>query len=459
MDMVDAPVEALIRRARPHPRRFARTAAHVHATRLLLAVFLAGALAMVALAVALAPAPVVLNLPLVAHAAGLLAGYAVIAMILMMARTPVLEHTIGADRLARWHGLLGPCILALVVVHGVAATLAWAQAQSLSIRASTSQVLQMAGLPAATVSTALFLAIGAVSARFVRRRLRYETWHAIHLLAYLAIALAFAHELAGPDLAGHPLIQILWSVLYTASFALLIRYRVLAPLLQAARHRLRVAEVRHEADGVISIVVRGVDLGELNAQSGQFFRWRFLTLRNWASAHPFSLSAAPARDELRITVKAVGDGTRTLQHLRPGTVVLAEGPYGAMTGRRRTRHGVLLIAGGVGITPMRSLFETLPRADGPLTLLYRAPTMADVLFRDELEAIAARRGAQIVYWTGSSRDPENAITAANLCARIPDLTERDVYLCAGPALTRAVKSAVADAGLPSRHLHVEEFSF
>lgn len=432
---------------------------HVVTTRVALTLFAAGAVAVTALALFLAPAPLIINLPLIAHIAGLLAGYAVTAMVLMMARTPLLEHTIGADRLTRWHGQLGRWTIILILVHAIAATLGWAQARNLSIPLAAGQVLQMPGLVATTISTVLFLAIGVASARAARRRLRYETWHAIHLLTYLAIALAFAHELAGPDLAGHPVIQILWSLLYTVSFALLIRYRVLAPLLQAARHRLRVVAVIPETADVVSIYITGVGLNDLNAHPGQFFRWRFLTATTWHAAQPFSLSAPSDDGHLRLTVKAVGNGTRALHRLRPGTLVLAEGPYGAMTERRRTRRGVLLIAGGVGITPMRTLFETLATHDGPLTLLYRAPTLDDVLFRHELEHIARQRGAELIYWTGRSSDPQSAVTPANLLVRVPDLAQRDVYLCAGPVLTMATKTALREAGLPQRHLHSEEFSF
>lgn len=445
------------RRQRSRPLK--TVALHLHTTRIALALFVIGTLAVAGLAIALAPQPVTVNLPLVAHIAGLLAGYFVTAMVLMMSRTPLLEHSIGADTMSRWHGMLGRWTLALIIVHAIAALLGWAQAQSLAIPVAAGEVLQMPGLVAATAATVLFLLVGVASARAARRRLRYETWHTIHLATYLAIALSFAHELAGPDLAGHPSIQIAWSLLYTVSFALLIRYRLLAPLLQAARHRLRVAAVIDEGKDVVSIVVEGVDLDSLKAQAGQFFRWRFLTARNWPTAHPFSLSAPPSDGILRLTVKAVGAGTRSLHALKPGTIVLAEGPYGAMTERRRTRRGVLLFAGGVGITPMRTLFEILPLAGGPLTLIYRTPALDDVLFRSELEAIAAGRGAQLIYWSGRSSEPDNAITASNLLTRVPDLAQRDVYICAGPALTHATTAAMLAAGLPKKHLHSEEFSF
>ena len=418
-----------------------------------------GAAGVSLLAIAGSPSPLMLDLPLVAHLAGLLGGYAVTLMILLMARVPALERGVGADRMARWHGRLGRVTLILILVHAVAATLSWAGAQGIPLLAATTQVLAMPGLAAATVATGLFVLVGLLSARAARRRLRYETWHMIHLLTYVAIALSFSHELAGPDLAGRPVVQVAWSVLHTMSFALLLRYRVIAPLLQASRHHLRVLRVELAGPGTVNIIVRGDDLLDLDSEPGQFFRWRFLTARTWRTAHPFSLSAPAAHDTLRLTVKAVGDGTQIIQSLRPGTRVLAEGPYGAMTQRRRTRHGLLLIAGGVGITPMRTLFETMAHTGGPLTLLYRAPTMEDILFRRELELIAETRRAHLIYMVGSSKEPWNAMTAENLTRLVPDLSHRDVYICAGPALSRAAVAALRQAGLPRRNLHREDFSF
>jgi ferredoxin-NADP reductase len=252
---------------------------------------------------------------------------------------------------------------------------------------------------------------------------------------------------------------VAWSLLYAYALILVLRYRMLGPLLMMWRHRLRVEAVVPEANGVVSLIMRGRHLNELGAQSGQFFRWRFITAATWASAHPFSLSAPPRGDVLRITVKELGSGTRLVHAVRPGTLVFAEGPSGAMTAWRRTRPSVLLIAGGVGITPMRALFETLDIGDGRLTLIYRAPTTADVIFRCELQEIADRRGAEVVWMIGPSADPANQFTAENFRRLVPDVADRDVYLCASPGMSVAVRKALRSTGLPGRRLHEEIFTF
>jgi predicted ferric reductase len=378
-------------------------------------------------------------------------------LLVLIARAPGLERGVGAEVLTRWHARCGRAVIGLVLAHAAAATAAWAQARQESLAAGTGEVLGMPLLPSATVGTLLMVAAALVSVRAARRRLRYERWHAVHLLMYVAIALSFGHMLAGPDLVGHLWLQIAWALAYTHVFALVLHHRVLAPLRQAALHRLRVAEVRPEGPGVVSIHVEGQHLRELQAESGQFFRWRFLTPDHWLTAHSFSLSAPPTATTLRLTVKALGDGSRGLQHLPVGTWVIAEGPYGAVTPARRTRRDVLLVAGGVGITPMRALFESLPLRPGEdLLLLYRARSADELLFREELEAIAARRVARIGYVLGAGRD---RLSSAELRRMVPDLADRDVFVCGPPALMTAVRGELRAVGLPPEQLHEERFSF
>jgi predicted ferric reductase len=393
----------------------------------------------------------------VAHVTGMLAGYGVLVLLVLVSRWPALERGVGADVLARWHVGAARVVVGLVLLHAWGAITAWSQLTGAGWPLSAWQVLGMPALPAATAGTLLMLVAAAVSVRAARRRLGHERWHGLHLLVYVAVALSFAHMLAGPDLAGHSILQTGWALAYTHVFALVLRHRVGTPLRQAARHRLRVTEVRAEAAGVVSIVVEGQHLDELQAEPGQFFRWRFLTPDHWLNAHPFSLSAPPTGTTLRLTVKALGDGTRTLQSLPVGTWVITEGPYGVVTSARRTKRNVLLIAGGVGITPMRALFESLPLSPGEdLLLLYRARTPADVLFRDELDGIAARRGARVVYVLGDDRE---SLSAAGLRRLVPDLAERDAYMCGPPGLMSAVRRSLQTAGLPAEQLHEERFSF
>ena len=148
---------------------------------------------------------------LLAHVCGMLAGYAVVVLLGLMSRTPVLERGIGADLLARIHARGGRIVIGLILVHAGAAVMAWAHSRQEGTLLALWHVLRLPWLMAATIGTLALLAVGLASARAARRRLSYETWHTLHLLTYAGVALSLVHQLAGPDLTGHRWLQIGWA--------------------------------------------------------------------------------------------------------------------------------------------------------------------------------------------------------------------------------------------------------
>jgi ferredoxin-NADP reductase len=140
--------------------------------------------------------------------------------------------------------------------------------------------------------------------------------------------------------------------------------------------------------------------------------------------------------------------------------VLAEGPYGSFTGARRRGRKVLLLAGGVGITPLRALFETLPGRPGDITLVYRANAQTDFVLREELDLIAHQRGARVHYLMGPPKSGgKDHLSAARMKRLIPDLAEHDVYLCGPAGMMAAAEIGLRQAGVPRRHIHQESFAF
>ncbi|MFF3396029.1 ferric reductase-like transmembrane domain-containing protein [Streptomyces sp. NPDC002669] len=389
---------------------------------------------------------------------GLLAGYACAVLLALMARMPLLDHNIGTDRLARWHAWGGRCTVSLALAHTLLIIWGYSLSSRTNVVDQTSTlVLHYPDLLKGTAGFLLFVATGIVSARAARRRMSYETWHYLHFATYLAVFLSFGHQLSnGADFVGDRLAQAAWYTLFLGVTALLARYRFAAPVRRGLRHRLRVAAVRPEAPGVVSIHLTGRHLDDLGGEPGQFLRWRFLTHGLWWTANPYSLSAPAHPGHLRITVKAAGGHSAALARLRPGTRVWAEGPYGSFTANRRTAPKVLFLAGGIGITPLRALFETLP---GHVTLVYRARRTVDLALRGELDAIAARRRATVHYVVDEPAERSAPLTARSLSALVPDLAAHDVYLCGPPGMTGAAIGALREAGVPARRIHHESFAF
>jgi len=396
--------------------------------------------------------------------AGLYAAYLALIQLVLMSRSPWLDQVFGMDRLAWAHRWLGFATVWLIVAHGIFIVTGYALGDGRGIldEAWLLVTTYQWVLPA-TIGGVLFIAIGISSVRAARRALSYEAWFLLHLLAYAAIALGLLHQLVvGADFMHDPLARIYWIAQFVLAFALILLFRVGAPIALNLRHRLRVARVVREGPGLTSIYVTGRDLDRLAVRSGQYFVWRFLDGPGWWHGHPFSLSSAPNGEWLRITVKALGDGTRSLQRLAAGTRVLVEGPYGVLTGARRRRRKILLIAGGIGIAPLRALVESLPAAPGEMTLLYRAREPKHVVFREELDTLARTRGIDVRYLVGrrgSTEMPKDPLEARALRAAIPDIKDRDVYLCGPIAMMDRVEATLRRLGLPPKQVHAERFAY
>jgi predicted ferric reductase len=396
----------------------------------------------------------------VARLCGLLGAYLALVTLLLLARLPLLDRLAGFDRLTIWHRRTGVACLVLVLLHALLISVGYAVADGISVPAELERLITgYPGVITAIAGLALLVAVVVSSIAIVRRRLRYETWYFVHLYAYLAVVLAFSHQLAtGTAFVGRPLARAYWTGLHLATLAAIVGFRLLLPVLRSLRHRLRVERVVEEAPGVVSVEIGGVALDRLRARTGQFFTWRFLTRDRWWEAHPFSLSAAPGTQRLRITVKGVGDFTARLRTLQPGTRVIAEGPFGGFTTAARRRRRVALIAGGVGITPIRALLEDMPGAAGDIAVVYRALRPEDVILRAELDALARRRGAEVHYVVGDHRDGA-LLSPEHLQALVPDIAARDVYVCGSPAMTAATRAALDRSGVPRRHVVTERFAY
>ncbi|MEV5721519.1 hypothetical protein AB0L41_47340 [Amycolatopsis mediterranei] len=184
-------------------------------------------------------------------------------------------------------------------------------------------------------------------------------------------------------------------------------------------------------------------------------RYRFPGHNHWWQANPFSLSAAPDGRTLRLTAKAAGSTSAGLRHAPVGSRVFVEGPYGAFTSVHRTRPGALLIAGGVGITPVRAMLEGEPAGD--LVVLYRVRSEDDAVLVDEVRALVADRGGRLHLLTGRTDEGATPFEPDSLRALVPDITERDVYVCGPPAMTSAVLGALSKLNVPGRRVHSERF--
>jgi predicted ferric reductase len=329
-------------------------------------------------------------------------------------------------------------------------------------------ILTVPDMWSATLGFVLMIAVVVSSINAARKKLSYEVWYIIHLLAYVSILVAVPHQFStGSDIAGKPVQTLFWVSLYLFVALNVIWYRVLAPLLLNLNLGLRVSAVVRESSDTLSIYVSGRNLKRLGGQAGQFYMLRIMNAANWDKPHPFSISAAPNENYVRFTIGDRGDFTKALAELKVGTKVFLEGPYGVFTEERRTREKVTLIAAGVGAPPIRALAESMAARPGDITIIYRVRDYEDAALRNELEQIARQRGFRLYVLPGNRGGGNSWLPAqyndlpdhTRLLEMAPHASESDVFICGPAAWTKSVEKSLTRVGTPANQIHAEEFAW
>jgi predicted ferric reductase len=398
---------------------------------------------------------------------GLVSADLMILQVIVLARIPWVEKAWGHDLLTHRHRTLGYWSFWLMIGHvvlfavqrGRRAGAGWLDAQY-------ELFIHNPWFLFATVGTLLLIAVVVTSIRWARRRLHYESWHLLHLYSYLGMGLALPHMLSDGMHFHSSLARAYWWAIYGLAVAAVLIFRVGLPVWRSFHHRLRVTDVQRETDDVISVTVKGHRLDRLRTRSGQFFIWRFLDGPGWTSGNPYTISEAPGGDTLRVTIQAVGQGSERVARLKPGTRVAIEGPYGTMTAQRRRHPKMLVMAAGVGITPIRALIADTPYAPGDAALIYRYRDEEHALFRGELQEIAGRRGVELHLrpgaraadgsWQPAGADLDDAEALKRL---VPDIAGRDVFLCGPVPWIAAVRRALRRTGVKRSQIHTEDFAW
>lgn len=385
---------------------------------------------------------------------GLAGTYLALLMVVLASRTPALERILGQGGVMQWHKRLAPWPITLISLHAVFLTLAYAEVAKRGVLGEAAVIINtFPSMVTATVALGIMIAVGLVSVRQVRERVPRESWWLFHLLMYLALFLAFAHELAlGPSFVGHPLARECWTVAWLLAASLVLVYRVGYPAYRSLRYRLRVVDVKQEGPGVVSVILQGRHLERLPIAGGQFFEWRFLTPQMWWQAHPFTVSALPQPPYLRLTAKGVGNFSRSLANVRVGTKVAIEGPYGSFTAFARRRNDVLLIAGGIGVTAIRSLLEDLPIKSRPVVVL-RVSREEDLVLLDEIEKLVRHRKGVLHKLIGG----RDVVELDEVPTLVPDIARRDVYISGPEGFVRQAADMARRAGVANEALHQEAY--
>jgi predicted ferric reductase len=399
--------------------------------------------------------------------AGLIGTDLILLMLVLAARIPLLDRIFGHDRAMATHRSLGKPAVYLILAHAVLLIVGYGISSGVNPVAETVSLWNTPDMPLAFVGTGLLLAVVVTSLVAVRRKFKYEFWYLIHLLSYAAVLTALPHQLSvGGMLAVGTGQRVYWTALYVVALGSIIAFRFVEPVVKSLRHGIRVTSVESLGSGVASIHMSGRNLGTLGSSGGQYFIWRFWTAKTWWHSHPISLSAAPTDTSARITVRALGNGTTRLGRIPRGTRVSIEGPYGLFTDAGRTSPKLAIVAAGIGITPVRALLEDSRLVPGETTILLRGSHEGENFLWDEMEQLAAARGAHFYSSVGprarrrqswlAGRDVDRNVSLKSI---FPDLRHSDLYVCGPEAWTDAVVADAKAFGLPDHQIHTERFDW
>ena len=368
----------------------------------------------------------------------------------------------GEDVIYHFHRLLSLVALGLVITHPIILFV---------LNPGRLRLLNFFVAPPvarwASLSTYALIALVVTSLWRVQLGIRYEVWHVAHiLLAVIAIVAGTIHMIGWGYYLGDPGKRALWIALAIFWIGLLLYVRLFKPLFILRRPYI-VTEVNPQRGDSWTLVMQPHLHPGFRFTPGQF---GWLTI--WGgpfkiTGHPFSFSSSAeiADGRIEMTIRNLGDLTSRIREVQVGRRVYIDGPYGAFTiGNPADMH--VLIAGGVGVTPMMSMIRTLAdRGDKrPVILIYGSKDWESVTFRDELEALEARLDLKVIHvlsdppagWEGE----QGFITAETLMRHLPPPYRKHEYFICGPnPMMDAIETALGEMDVPLSKYHSERYSF
>ncbi|OEH85991.1 hypothetical protein BHU72_14900 [Desulfuribacillus stibiiarsenatis] len=363
-----------------------------------------------------------------------------------------LEKDIGLDTMYRYHKQLGIIAFVLIFLHPL-----FLNTHRMMVIGEMEEPSLFIGL--GFIALAILIITSMTAIFYKRLRLRYETWFTIHKANYLVFPLVFFHSIKeGTTIFSTTHVRYLWYVLF-ALYLLLVIYKIVQ-VVRARRHPYQIIEIIKETPDIHTVVLQGKKKHHL---AGQFMFLQICTNQKVSEAHPFTISSSPTEENLKVSVKALGDFTSQLPNVPIGTKAYIDGPYGVFTLQHMPSTCYVLIAGGIGITPFISMLRKLhaESSNKKILLLWCNKTEQDIAFCKELEELElSMEHLRVIHILSQQPDwhgETGYLTSDKLRTYCAEYTHAHFLICGPPGMLQMVRKELQLMDIPSTHIHYEKF--
>lgn len=229
-------------------------------------------------------------------------------------------------------------------------------------------------------------------------------------------------------------------------------------------HTYRVVGAKQETVSVVTLRLAFLDGSLPSYIPGQYLTV-YSTDASRTGGKAYSISSGPSESTLSITVRAVGEFSNRLCALQSGDTMLASLPQGAFY-PERPGSALVLVAGGIGITPFRSIiFDAVRRPTGPgLYLFYSVPVFEEALFEEEFHTLSRRYGKLHIkkYVTRESPDLPLAlarrITPQEILRTVSDAAHSEFLISGTTSFVREQRRGLINTGIQKEHIYIEAYA-
>ncbi|MDU8927508.1 ferredoxin reductase family protein [Alisedimentitalea sp. MJ-SS2] len=391
-----------------------------------------------------------------ASGAGMLAYAILLAEFLLSGRFRAISGRIGIDITMRFHQLLARTAIVLALVHPLAYT-------------NPSMGIDLSAIGAGAAAWGLLFMLFLAALSRDRPGTAHETWRLFHGLgAALIAALLLYHTLYAGRYAQDPVLAAVWIGLFAVALASLLFVYLLKPL-HKMRHPWTAESIRKIATRTWEVTLTPQRHDGMRYKAGQF---AWISIGRSAislNENPFSIASAPASgNKLQFVIKELGDFTRTLGRIQPGTRAYVDGPHGnMMIDNHGVATGIAMVAGGVGIAPILGILRQLHLENDPrpTTLLYGNRREDQIVYRDELDNLARDHGTRVVHalyeppegWDGHHGMCDAALIRQEFDQ--PEMRHWLYVLCGPPVMMDIAEETLIEMGVPAGNIISERFKY